>query len=426
MASKSYTATPSDVNPTAAQGAFPHWNSNPIGSEYASTYGKDTTIHLQRDIYPTIIKSIPEQYTALRLLMSRPTLNKTSDVFDFTERTIARPSLVVVTGGSNACTLQAGQGSSVAVNDELVLPDNTHVKISTITGDALTVAPQTGVGAVTISANDLLVVGAPLTTDGVNFVSHFDRLNTVTHTNYIGQGQRGRRWSRLEMTKYQNAGTTNYYNEDKLEQMELIYQDMFYTFWNGKKGEYTITAPVSGGGNYSAKTPNGIYPLMVETGSQHATSSPLTIVADFEKLAFNSNYKGVSAPRFIFGTDKMLYELSKSFKNPIRYAPNDKIADLNLTQYEMGTMKFIPVPTALFESRSNLFPAFFENMLFVLDIDTINPVCIQGYQPIELNETKQMESEGGRETFKDFTAKFTLGLQMSNTDGSFYIQGIGF
>ena len=88
----------------------------------------------------------------------------------------------------------------------------------------------------------------------------------------------------------------------------------------------------------------GVYPLMVAAGC--ATSSSVTsstLQATFERLAFETNYQAEGGVRFIFAQNAILYELSKAYKETgIRYTPNDKTADLNLTEYKIGDMKICP------------------------------------------------------------------------------------
>ena len=111
---------------------------------------------------------------------------------------------------------------------------------------------------------------------------------------------------------------------------------MFCSFWNGQRGEATVTPLNGSGGAYKALTMGGIYPLMVAAScanSSGVTSSTLKEV--FEALCFQTDYKSEGGVRFIFAQNALLYELSKCFKEVgIKYTPNDKIADLNLMEYQ--------------------------------------------------------------------------------------------
>ena len=99
-------------------------------------------------------------------------------------------------------------------------------------------------------------------------------------------------------------------------------------------------------------------------------------------------------------------------KNPIRYFPENMKYNMNLEEYTVGTMKFVKMATPLFEQRSGLFPSFFENMLLVLDIDTIDPVCMTGLQPFEMGDTMGLYkgSGGGYNDFIDYWVTYALGL----------------
>jgi hypothetical protein len=190
-------------------------------------------------------------------------------------------------------------------------------------------------------------------------------------------------------------------------------------------GEYTFTLP-GGAGTYRVMTSNGIVPQLISGGAQHCTSDPSTIIVDFETLANNTNYKNPDEPRFIIGTNKMISRLSSLFKDPIRYAPNDKVRDLNLDVYKVGNMKFVPVVTETFKKESYMFPASFENLLLMLDLANITPTCMTGFQPFEMHETKQSIQEGGQNDFKEWTIEGMVSCKLANIDGNALIQGIGF
>ena len=49
-----------------------------------------------------------------------------------------------------------------------------------------------------------------------------------------------------------------------------------------------------------------------------------------------------------------------------RYTPSDRLADLNLYEYKIGDMRFVPVAVELFKEVA-CFPADFKNRIFVLD-----------------------------------------------------------
>ena len=73
--STAYVATPNQVNPAATQALFPNWLANPIGSEYASNYSYDQTIHLKRAVNDTIVQNFPAQYNIFRIIFSKPVIS---------------------------------------------------------------------------------------------------------------------------------------------------------------------------------------------------------------------------------------------------------------------------------------------------------------------------------------------------------------
>jgi hypothetical protein len=241
----------------------------------------------------------------------------------------------------------------------------------------------------------------------------------------IASGQRNERWTTETAKMYKRTNQTNFFEEQAKLKMMLAQQDVFEAFFNGVYGNVNLLS-VDGGNasnTYQAKTGWGVYPFMVYSGSQHATSSPTTVLADFKELAFNTNYKNVDEPRFILGTDRALSTLDYMLKDPVRYDPNDKIYDMQLDMYKIGkTMKFVPMVCPLFEYRSNIFPKFFEDMLLVLDLTTIDPVCEEDSEIFEEGNTSALyKKNGGYQDWIDYWVAWQVSMQMSNTDSSFYI-----
>lgn len=431
----SFISTPNTANPAATQANYPLWNANAPASEYAGLYGGDETIHLQREIFSQIVENFPAQYNIFRIIFSKPIIYKNSDEFTWTEENWPRPILTIATGSGAGATqtlvLTPGGANSVVVNDSVWYPDDTQGYITSVntSTNTIIVSALTGGTLPLIAANETLTPGFPIIADGMNSFVHFDRIVTTQHTNYIAIGQRNRRWTDMTMLKYQNAGTTDYIAKDAKLTMMNAQLDVFQMFFNGTKGNASITTPHDAAltaGTFNAKTSWGIFPFMKSSGSQHASATTATVEATFRQLAFNTNYKNVDVPRFILGTDKALNSLAHASKNPIRYQPENMKYNMNLTEYSIGTMKFVPMVSPLFESKAGLFPKSWENRLLVLDIDTIDPVCMKGLQPFSYGSTaSQTKGNGGYNTYTDFFASYAISMQMTNTDSSFYVDLLG-
>jgi len=430
-----FVATPNQVNPAATQALFPNWLANPIGSEYASNMGYDQTIHLKRSVNEMIVQNFPAQYNIFRIIFSKSVVYKPMDEWTWTEQNWPRPALVstgIVGGGATqAVVVQAGQASHVVINDQIFYPDDTVGIVTSVVAATSTVniACMTGGALTALVALDVLIPGSPIITDGMNTAVHFDRMVTTEFTNYIMMGQRNNRWTTMTALKYKNSGQTDLFEKDMKMKQDLAYQDVFQQFFNGQKGNVAVTVPAGAGltgGTYQAKLSWGIYPFMSANGAQHATTTLLTIEADFRALAFNTNYKNVNVPRFVLGTDKALSALDMTLKNPIRYSPNDAIYNMGLKEYEVGTMRFVKMVCPLFESRSHLFPPNWENRILVLDLDTIDPVCMKGYQMFEHGNTSaQYKGNGGANDFIDYWIQYMVSMQMTNVDSSFWMDVTG-
>ena len=87
-------------------------------------------------------------------------------------------------------------------------------------------------------------------------------------------------------------------------------------------------------------------------------------------------------------------------------------------------MTFVPLAVELFKEQA-CFPASFKNRIFVLDFDTITPVCMTGYAPIETGQTLPKGQGGSINDFMEWWIQGMLSLKFNNPLSSFYIDTIG-
>jgi hypothetical protein len=429
-----YVAQPSTVNPTVVPSPA-SWDLNAIGSEAVTELSHSSTTSLiKRDIAEKIFDAVPAKYKIFRLLFDKPVEYVKGDVFTYMEKTFGRTALkataITATGTTVDLSVTAGTEAYVTINKIVVYPDNTKAIVYGTSSGHVLLKPLVATGVSTslpaVAVNDYFSIQGSLIADGQNFMVHYDRMAKIERYNYVQMMQRDKRWTRREITKFQNLGTTDYFAVDKQEQLQLLLQDMFCSFWNGQRGEAGVTPLNGSGGDYRALTMGGIYPLMVAAScanSSGVTASTLKEV--FEALCFQTDYKSEGGVRFIFAQNALLYELAKSFKEiGLRYAPNDKIADLNLMEYHIGDMRFVPVATELFKEIS-MFPATWKSRIFVLDLDTIQPVCMQGYAPIETGQTNPKGVNGSINDYTEWWIQGMLSLKFNNPLSSFYIDTTG-
>lgn len=413
-------------SPGAGNSPFGNLPANPQSANYItdSGYSATGTNLLRKTIEEAIYSAVPQQYYALKLLFQKQFKDVLSDEFEYLEKTFGRTALAVTT---TASAVSASAGAEVTqvipftsdaitriqLNDIICYPDGTKAIVRSFSGNNVTVASNTSVGLPAIAATDIFSIGGPLMADGENTFYHYDRMQTVTRYNYVQMMLRASRWSRLELQKYTNLGTTDYLEKNKGETMEQLRTDLFVTLFNGTRGEFKMSSTIP------AKTTGGIYPSMVAAGSMSGNPTTASLVSQFKTLAFKTNYKQEGGTRMIYGTPEMLHELSGAFKDPgLRYQPNDSISSMDLKQYEFGGMKFVPVPCQLFNEQA-CFPATWQRKLLILDQETIQPVKVKGIPAFENGSTLDKGANGTREDFKDWWVGANMGLQFNNPLGSF-------
>lgn len=414
--------------PGTGNAPFGNKNANPESAQYITDSGYSATGSnlLQKAIREVIFDAAPEQYKALRLVFEKQIEEVNLDEFEFLEKTFGRSALeanaisaaVVAVPGSEvtqAVTMTAASIAHVTVDLILVYPNGSKGIVRSIVGNVVTVASLTSIGLPAVAVGDVFSIQSTIQGDGMTTFSHYSRMNTVTRYNYIQLFLRACRWTRIEEQKHMNAGTTNYMALDKAEKMEQLRTDLFVSFFNGTRGEFQLSNTLP------AKAMGGIYPTMLAAGSMSANPTVAGLRSAFESLAFATNHKKEGGVRMIYGTDEMLYTISKVFKDPgMRYAPSDRIADLNLTEYRLGSMRFVPVSCELFREQS-CFPASWAKRLLVLDQETITPVKMKGIPFINSGSTLDKGANGTREGFKDWYVEANLSLRFNNPLASFIL-----
>jgi hypothetical protein len=416
-----------NYEPGIGNAPFGNLNTNPQASFYGaeSEFGVNEQNLIQKAIRRAIFDAAPAQYNSLKLLYAKAMKSYGNDEFEYLEKTFGRTPLEAATiAGAQAAVAGAHQtqtfdltaGALQYATEDLVIiyPDGSQGVIVDITGSTVTVNSLTNQGLPAVAIGDSFSIRSTIVADGMDYFSNYSRLETITRYNYVQFFLRAQRWSRIEMQKYLNSGTTNYLEHDKEEKIKQLRIDMFNSYWNGQRGEFQIS------NGYVAKSMGGIYPTMIAAGSATANPTLAGLQAAFESLAFQTNYKAEGGTRFIYGTDEVLHEFSKIYKLPaLEYAPNDEIAKLRLKKIELGTMNFVMVPCELWREES-CFPRDWQRRIIVLDQESVTPVKMEGIPAMNMGQTDNKD-RGSREAFTDFWVESQLSLEFNNPVGSFII-----
>ena len=401
---------------------------NPQGSNYATLSGFTTeeTILIQKAIKEKIIDTAPAQYDVLKLAFSKTPKEYGSDEFEYLETGFGRNPLVInaisasvaASAGTQVIQVVTLDAASVKyASKDLIItyPDGTEGVIKSISGNDITVGSLTSAGLSATAVGQTFAIRSTIEGDGMDTFSVYERTETLTRHNYIQFFMRAQRWDKVEMQKHINQGTTDYLNVDKAMKMKQLRVDMFVSLINGHKGEFSIA------NGKIAKSMGGIYPTMVEAGSLSANPTLSGLQSAFESLAFATNFKAEGATRFLFGTDEMLNEFSKIYKQPgLRYEPSNETANLKLRRIELGTQNWVLVPCELFRENS-AFENAWKRRILAVDMESITPVKMKGLPVYEMGSTLNRKDNGTRENYTDFWVGGHLSLEFSNPLGCFYI-----
>jgi len=406
---------------------FGNLNTNPENANYQndSQFSPEEQNLIQKEIRRAIFDAAPAQYNALKLLSMKAYIEKNNDEFEYLEKTFGRTPIEAagivaaqapVAGANQTQTIPLTAASMDHVSEDLIViyPDNSKAVITAVgPGNQITVNSQTNDGLSAVAVSDIFSFQSTIESDGMDYFANYERLETITRYNYIQFFMRAQRWAKVEMQKHINSATTDYLKHDKMHKLNQLRVDFFNSYFNGQRGEFPLS------GNRVAKAMGGVYPTMVAAGSASANPTVAGLQAAFETLAFQTNYKAEGGTRFIYGTDEILNEFSKIYKQPgLRYEPNDEIANLRLKRIELGTMNFVLVPCELFREES-CFPAEWRRKVLILDQEAITPVKMKGIPALEMGLNRK--NNGTRENYIDFWCGGQLSLEFNNPLGSFWL-----
>lgn len=430
----------SDQIYTPGVGGSPFGNAqaNPQASPYQQTsgYGVQTTILLDKAVKSVLFDAAPKKYDAMAIIMDKPMKTVKGDEWEYLEYTFGRNAIELaanvaavpaIPGAavSTTLTLTAASLENVGTNSIIVFPGtNDHAIVRSVNTAANQITVETptsgGIPAVNIATTTpFMPVMSSISADGRTDLTNYQRTKTITRYNFIQQFQRAVRWGRWELQKYKNLGRTDYLAVEVQQRIKEMRYDLFATTFNGQKGEYRLAT------GELAKATDGIYNIMLNAGSAQLSATVATLQSVFEQGLLSTDFKAEGQVRFVVGAQKPLYYLSKSWKETgMRYAPNDAIANLNLKEYMVGSMRVVPIEAELLRETS-LFPASFGNRLFILDMETITPVVMEGIPAMESGATLAIGPDGSREGFKDWFIMAQLGIEMHNPLSSFIIDVTG-
>jgi len=396
-------------------------NLNSVGSQYASLFGHNNSLLIQKITRSLIYDAAPQQYFDLKLLNMKPAKTVNSDEFFYHEMGFGREPVEITAISAAAVhpasqTLTVANLDTIAVDTIVVYASNAKGTVTAInTGlSQITVTPMTGGSVPAVIVGDLLANLSPVEADAADDIKQYFRADTIERYNYVQMFIKAQRFGKMELYKYQKAGTTeNYLTMQRKRLLQQFRVDLSNILWNGDRGEVTLA------GGEVAKTTGGIFPTMLQAGSANIATPIATITTALEDLALSTEYKAYGSTRFLYGTPRQIHEISTAYKSALtRYRPDDMTAKLNLKGVDIGSTFIVFVPMKRFEERS-CFPAAWTNRLFLLDQESIS--CCQTWgEEMGQTLTRKGQSSSYR-NYTDFWVSATFGMEFNNPLGSGWI-----
>jgi hypothetical protein len=391
---------------------FSNQNTNSVGSEYASTYGKDVSLLVQKMTNKAIFDAKPQQFMDLKLLNMVAPEQCNSDEFYFQEMGYQREPIIAL-GTAAAVTYPTTQTvavtstDNIATNTIIVYPNGQKGTVTNVdtTTNSITVTPYTGDTLPAVAADDVIANLSSVDHDGSEGFAQYFRASTIERNNYIQLFNKAIRYSEVELFKLEKAGTTsNFLSMEKKAMFDQHRIDLSNAFWIGQKGEVTTA------NGTPAKTTRGVFTSMQEAGAPNAVATSATLVDAFEDVVLSSEYGDYGSVRMAFMTPRVHRQLSKAYKDELtRYSPNDEIAMLNLKEVNIGSSRIVLVPFKRFEDSAS-FPESFANRIIILDMKNIKRCQMWGERS---GETLKLE-DGIPKRYGDIWVDCNMGVKMYN------------
>jgi hypothetical protein len=397
-------------NDTSAK--FNNTNLNSVGSEYASLYGHDISLLVQKLTNRAIFDASPQQFMDLKLLNMVPAEQVNSDEYFFQEMGYQREPLVATAVASAVAypttqVISVTSVDNISTNTIISYPNGQKGVVTAVNTSLLqiTVSPYNGDTLPAVAPDDVLANVSTVDHDGSDGFSQYFRASTIERSNYVQLFNKAIRYSEVELHKLKNMGTTSNFLE--MERNAMFNQhriDLSNAFWVGQKGE----VPTFNG--TPAKTTGGVFSSMVEAGSPNALATASTLVDAFEDMVLSSEYGDYGQARMAYMTPRIHRALSLAYKEELtRYAPNDEIALLNLKEVNLGSSRIVLVPYKRFEDGAS-FPGSFANRIVLLDMKNIKRVQLWGERS---GDTLKLE-DGVPKRYGDVWVDCNMGVKFHN------------
>ena len=391
---------------------FSNQNINSVGSEYASLYGHDISLLVQKLTNRAIFDAAPQQFMDLKLLNMVPAEQVNSDEFFYQEMGYQREPLVATAASATVSwpttqTISVASVDNISTNTIISYPNGQKGSVTAVDTSLLTitVSPYNGDTLPAVVLGDVLANVSTVDHDGSEGFAQYFRASTIERNNYIQLFNKAIRYSEVELHKLKNMGTTSNFLE--MERNAMFNQhriDLSNAFWTGQKGEVVTQ------NGTPAKTTGGVFTAMLEAGSPNALATAGTLVDAFEDMILSSEYGEYGAARMAYMTPRIHRMLSLAYKEELtRYAPNDEIALLNLKEVNIGSSRIVLVPYKRFEDAAS-FPGSFANRICILDMKNIKRTQLWGERS---GDTLKLE-DGVPKRYGDVWVDCNMGIKFHN------------
>lgn len=340
------------VSPVNSNAPRDFINTNPLGSDFASTYSLTTTYGLQAAIDPRIISVIPNEFGAFKWYSTTSKKGQTGKEWNWFQGSYPNTPFVVRALTVATAAVPGTQVQQIvlisdisipvlAIGTKVVYPNNqqgTITAISRTPGAATaTVDSMISEGLPATAAGDILANHGTVAADGTYSYDVFHTTDLTRYSNIMEMFYDAIRWDRAEVIQLMN--------QQQLPLMEQKKKDMMFramarneaALWLGQYGMNTIPANTFfAGTGYRATYTRGILQHMTADGVATINTTTATAMDDIKQVIWDNSLLANTKKWLLYATSEKLEAIGIAERSErVRYTPGDSVVNTEVTGYKM-------------------------------------------------------------------------------------------
>jgi hypothetical protein len=210
-----------------------------------------------------------------------------------------------------------------------------------ISGQNVTVRSYDGAALPALATGEILSNRGPASADGVSDVLSVEDLQVAQYDNILEVvGPYAVRWDPMQLAEYNRNGSTDFVTMKMQEAYKRFLIGLHQTVWMSRRGTTTLT------NGQTATATSGILEQQANAGVPNQPCTPATFIDVVRNTIFDTALTG-ETERMLCCTRRAWNYISSSASvkaDKIRYTPDNKQWNLDITGYDFGSHRLYHVP----------------------------------------------------------------------------------